>query len=645
MAAIMEVEPVGTSSTDPSIEHELKDATVSAVTVFNDRAEVTRELGLDDLEEGLQKITLKGLSKRLMNPDSIRVKAFGPCTLLDVLVARITPDVDEDAMKTLNNELQDIQERMRALEDENKLQEAALEALQAYTNYAVQPIGAHSGFEAPKPAEANGIIATFLERSMEAQARQRAINRQLSTEREAQQAVLKKQRELRSQARPRSDLVISLDVAKASSVRLEITYLVAGASWTPAYDLRMNLQDLSMEVCLFQTPPGAPHYKKKGGYGFGFPSFCLLLTLSPLLLPTNVQLRYYGQVQQDTGEDWKDVALTLSTARPAVGGQPPNLNPMLVEFEVARPLRVRKAKMAARSRGAVNSFGGAPSAASMAMPMMAMERAAMHDEMEEDDDADACLEEAPVASASTSSTGLSTNFKIEQPCTVESDNNRHKVTLTILNLGVRTRYLCVPAKSTDVYMQAQVTNTSDTMLLPSSDCNVFCDGSLITTTRLKLVMPGETFTTYLGTDAGIKLDYRPPNESRSQQSSFFQGKTNTAQYVHRCLITNTLGKAATVVVLQALPKPSDSAIRVKVTEPDMAALHGTDKGQVAKRAPADDEFGGGFEDVARGDDVELNSLTNNLIWTRRLEPKAQGEVRLEYAVEYPVDRPIHFREV
>src|SRR5665647_1391083 len=37
-------------------------------------------------------------------------------------------------------------------------------------------------------------------------------------------------------------------------------------------------------------------------------------------------------VRQQTGEDWRNVDLTLSTARPSVGGAPPELSPWWVSF-------------------------------------------------------------------------------------------------------------------------------------------------------------------------------------------------------------------------------------------------------------------------------------------------------------------------
>ena len=44
-----------------------------------------------------------------------------------------------------------------------------------------------------------------------------------------------------------------------------------------------------------------------------------------------VELSYFGIVRNGTGEDWNDVSLTLSTARPNIGGAAPELRPWIAD--------------------------------------------------------------------------------------------------------------------------------------------------------------------------------------------------------------------------------------------------------------------------------------------------------------------------
>lgn len=58
-------------------------------------------------------------------------------------------------------------------------------------------------------------------------------------------------------------------------ITLKLTYIVSQASWDPSYDVRVTTAKTKEEK-------------------------------------NNAELTYYGSVQQNTGEDWKDVCSHLS---------------------------------------------------------------------------------------------------------------------------------------------------------------------------------------------------------------------------------------------------------------------------------------------------------------------------------------------
>jgi hypothetical protein len=87
----------------------------------------------------------------------------------------------------------------------------------------------------------------------------------------------------------------------AGNASLRVTYSVRGARWMPLYDARLDT--------------GTPERK-------------------PAL-----ELVRRAEILQQTGEDWNDVALTVSTVRTAKGGSAPSLSPLLVRYpEPPRPL-------------------------------------------------------------------------------------------------------------------------------------------------------------------------------------------------------------------------------------------------------------------------------------------------------------------
>ena len=62
------------------------------------------------------------------------------------------------------------------------------------------------------------------------------------------------------------------------------------------------------------------------------PSWCMLEHAWILL-----QILYYGVIRQGTGEDWKDVNISLSSAMPSVAGTVPQLGTQKLRFHVPPP--------------------------------------------------------------------------------------------------------------------------------------------------------------------------------------------------------------------------------------------------------------------------------------------------------------------
>jgi uncharacterized protein (TIGR02231 family) len=111
-----------------------------------------------------------------------------------------------------------------------------------------------------------------------------------------------------AQPRERYAAIVGLEVLSRGEFTLELEYTTrGGARWQPLYDLRL-LEEEDNPI---------------------------------------VELMYLGQVQQSTGEDWLDVDLVLSTARPAVSAQLPELDPWYINLYQPPVLRHARARQAA----------------------------------------------------------------------------------------------------------------------------------------------------------------------------------------------------------------------------------------------------------------------------------------------------------
>lgn len=99
------------------------------------------------------------------------------------------------------------------------------------------------------------------------------------------------------QAAGRKEYFAEVRVACASGkqAKVELTYLVGGASWAPAYEARADESAGQVELSTFAT------------------------------------------IRQGTGEDWKDSKVILSTAVPNQNATPPELQPMWVSVQEREP--------------------------------------------------------------------------------------------------------------------------------------------------------------------------------------------------------------------------------------------------------------------------------------------------------------------
>src|SRR5260370_158658 len=92
--------------------------------------------------------------------------------------------------------------------------------------------------------------------------------------------------------------LVRIEVASAGEVAIDLSYLVSGASWLPRYDARVDVSS------------------------------------------ARVHLTQQALVTQRTGEDWADVVLALSTARPSAAATLPD-EPTPWYIDVRKPMPVR----------------------------------------------------------------------------------------------------------------------------------------------------------------------------------------------------------------------------------------------------------------------------------------------------------------
>jgi len=260
------------------------EAPVTSVTVYSDRARVVRtaKVGLS----GSQRVELPRLYGAV-DPSSIRVEAQGAeVTRVDVRRVASEPLPTSEARRLIT-ELERLDDRLSQVRAEREAYSAQLAALGKIQPEATQePLPAASSKQAPGvPArlDASGWRAAadfVVESTARLQAKLRELaQRESALERELSVHVQEARR--LGAAPSRQGLEVVPTLSGQGSATLTLTYVTQGARWFPAYELRLEPES------------------------------------------NRVAVAFSGRVSQETGEDWENAALTLSTALPALATRVP----------------------------------------------------------------------------------------------------------------------------------------------------------------------------------------------------------------------------------------------------------------------------------------------------------------------------------
>ncbi len=527
---------------------------LTAATVYLDRAVLTRSARVD-LPAGQSELVFERLPAGLVD-QSLQVAGRGTATatILDVS-ARTTYVAATPSMrvKALEDELIGLQQQDRAFADRlaHLNQQRAL--LAKIESAMTTPPTGDSATPRPTFEDWQKLLTFQAETLTRLTSEQQTVDRQradLEAKIAAVEAQLNTLRGQQPEGRAYKTVTVRVAATTAGSLDVTLGYAVPGASWTPAYDARLRGETRAVE------------------------------------------LTYYGVVRNGTGEDWTNLALTLSTARPSMGGSAPELPAWIVDVSrpMPMPLAMEMRRKEMSERQAFNQMAVA-SAAPMADAMV---------------EQDAGMAFSTIEAGTTSAT-----FKIATPVTLASDNTSQKVAITSAKLPGNLQYQATPKLLEAAFLSAYVTNTGEFPFL-AGPVSTFLDDTFVATSRLKTVMPGERFELALGVDDAIAVKRRLVNRFAEDTGLTNSGRRVTYEFL--VTITNNKKTAERVVFKEAIPVSRDEKIVVKLLTPLERDL-----GTAA--AP---------KEVSREEDGKL-------VWRLDLKPGEKREIPLKVSVEHPSD--------
>ncbi|UJR08438.1 hypothetical protein I4U23_012708 [Adineta vaga] len=555
---------------------------VQYVTVYNDRAEVTRSVNHHFDKEGTYDLVFADFSPSV-DLTSLHVSGGTgkACTILEVsyqvCYENTTPEMSLTSLDQLQNELNNVQANIQKHEQE-------LERLRKQRTWldgrALTLMNQEGQLNTDKIDSMEQFIDFYYKHLSKLDDETTNEDHQLEKLKQRRDELQTKMNEHGvegevNRRKTKREVTITVHISSNEiDIALEISYLISNCSWTASYDVRVN----NAEATSQQT-----------------------------------QLTYYGIIINQSQENWSDVQLSLSTAMPSLGGALPKLATMKIGYGIPDYYRRRSS-----STDAPTSCLKSASKYQKKSFTLSKTRSHTYDKSCYESDADdKSSNSINILATQTEVSMSSASFTILRRATINADGKPHKVTIAVLNLTSIFTYTVVPKKSVHAFLKASTTNTSDKQLL-TGPASVFMNNNFITHSSIDNVCPGDTFDLPLGVDTSVKVTYKPVKKVNDIQGLI--SKVHLENIYHETCLINTKLSAVTIFVYEQVPLSSNEKIKIKILRPDLRA-----------------------KEQGANSTVKMND-SNNLEWKCILPARGECCLPFEYTVEWPRDTHIEYTD-
>lgn len=536
-------------------------STLSAVTVYTQGAQLQHKANYT-IKVGVSELLIEGISAQI-NPSTIQVKATGNVVILDSKyefyypqpaarpeAGELPPKIKtaiknlEDSITALSFDIRDINDEIEVLVAARKIiiSNGAVKG-QGKVNDSIQLLKSTVDYYTSKVNELNKKISSL--------ERQRAKKNTSLAQLESR---LEELRNWANQNNPQPELkgipriVVTLMCKEAASGKIELSYLAANAGWTPLYDVRSEAST------------------------------------------GKISLTYKAQVQQNTGLDWNDVKLSISTNNPYANKTKPELNPWYIDY-----LAYRK-ELEEKSKYRTDAYNNAPAVNSQMFNMGFAYSNGKAEVQSNALNADAFMTVVQQL--------IAAEFKIDLDYNIASDNQIRMVLIKQADLNTSFRYYAVPKLEPGVYLVAQMTKLDELQLIPAK-ANIFFDGSYIGETYIDPTTLDDTLNLSLGRDPNIIVK-RTLLKNQSKERIIQDKKERTFAYAVE--VKNLKSSEIDLIIQDQIPL---------TTNPDI----------VIEKS-----------DLGKG---QLDEKTGLIEWHLKLKAKESTDFKYDFRVRHAKDKMIN----
>lgn len=516
-------------------EVELK---VQDVTLYESSAGVLRN-GKIDLEPGINELLIRNLPVALQDESLVAsVEASGAS------VVGSSTWIETGAI-IHNEEALELQKKIRVLEKEIESYEGKdsnlrnLRKILADTRLKLTEMISKNLFYKKNEADSKKWFQTL-------SGNRQAIQAALSSNQEVGRSVKDLRKKL-SELRDKLNVILSLSEkssrmtkilvsftgAEKKETKLSLTYQSGRVSWKPFYSVRMEGRE-------------------------------------------KIELEYLAEINQESGEDWNNINLLLSTSSPDVSGRRPRLSSQ----------RLFDQKKQTNKDGIVAVQSQSVAGESNVTPETESPEA-----------------EIDPTTGSSEESGSGFLFRYSKPVTLLSRKESKKLSLVSFTTDAAFTALYVPALKRYPLIKGSFKNVSGFPILPG-EAAVFRQAGMVGTSSFGYISPGEKAEISFGSENEIRAIYR--KESNQTKEGILSG-TKVIEKSIRVELENFGKESRTISFQESIPVSGVESVKVSV-----------DSGTTS-----------GYSEVRKDSGI--------LEWKLDLRPNQKQEIKLKYKISFPAE--------
>jgi uncharacterized protein (TIGR02231 family) len=479
---------------------------IDAVTVYPDSAMVTRLIQLD-LPAGDSTLFANDFPLTL-DPSSLRVEGEGGARLV-IGAVEARPPLPQPAAN-----LPQIDKRIETLRDDRAALDGAIASATARRKFAerfaeTSPTGMGEKGEARPLAEWRAAFAAVAEEIAnadnairDARIKQRDVDREIARLEAERNATPPKKLEVR----------IDLNADTAAPALLRVTYAVRGARWTPLYDARLDTGGKDRKPAL--------------------------------------ELVRRAEIVQTTGEDWADVALSVSTVRTAHGGSAPELKSLIVRLPPSGPVH---ASAPASSPVVSNMRIDQPWPPSAGMVQDEFARRAEGGRARKAEEQQAAFDAG----------GFQVVFRVPGRIAVPAGQGSKSFRIASSAITPELSVHAVPALAETAFIQATFKHAEDAPLLPGR-VSIYRDGVFVGRSPMALAPKDENVRLGFGADEKVKVTRTVVRKNEGTAGLIGSSKTDEREF--KTTVRNAHDFPIKVAIEDQLPVSETDDIQVEMLQ-------------------------------------------------------------------------------